>query len=123
MFLGELEKKVMDILWKNQGSVSVRTVMDELNASQTKHYAYTTVMTTLVRLHQKDIVKRKSVGRGFEYIPLQSQSDFLTSMSKQVIDGVAHQFGDVAVAHFVEALAQVDERNVKKWKSILDNHV
>ena len=56
--LGHLEFGVMEILWE-LGESSVRDVRERLN----RPLAYTTVMTTLERLHKKSLLGRRRVGR------------------------------------------------------------
>jgi len=62
--LGPLEAQVMQILWKC-GQGSVREVKQRLPGQS----AYTTVMTTLVRLYSKGLLQRREHGRGFIYSP------------------------------------------------------
>jgi predicted transcriptional regulator len=61
-----LELLCLKALWSlGQGNVhDVRRVM-----SQTRPFAYTTVMTLLDRLARKGIVSRRKTGRAFLYLP------------------------------------------------------
>src|SRR4029079_6417204 len=59
---GSLELRVLEALWRRESSASVRDVhADFPNA------AYTTLMTTMERLHRKGILNRERVGRAFVY--------------------------------------------------------
>ena len=59
MGLGQLERKVMDILWDAHGEcLSGREVADEI-----PDRAYTTVLTILERLRRKKLVKRSTDGK------------------------------------------------------------
>ena len=62
--LGELEREIMDVLW-DAGEASVRQVLEQLNARRvrTRHLAYTTVMTVMSRLADKELLSRELVGR------------------------------------------------------------
>jgi len=62
--LGPLEREAMQILWSG-GELSVRDVMQRLPAKR----AYTTVMTTVVRLFRKGLLKRRAEDRKFLYSP------------------------------------------------------
>ena len=62
--LGPLESQVIEVLW-SVGECSVRQVMQRLPMQA----AYTTVMTTLVRMFRKGMLERRSVGRKFLYSP------------------------------------------------------
>ena len=59
---GELE--VLKILW-DRGPSTVREVMDVLN--QSRHRAYTSVMSLLEVMVEKRFVKRRPQGRAFVY--------------------------------------------------------
>jgi predicted transcriptional regulator len=48
---GELENRVMDLMWGATGPMTPGQVHDEL--SKTRKLAYTTTMTILVRLYKK----------------------------------------------------------------------
>jgi predicted transcriptional regulator len=62
--LGELERRVMDVLWDEPGrEVTGRQVADRLDGN-----AYTTVATVLDRLVHKDLVARRMVGRAIRFI-------------------------------------------------------
>jgi len=69
--LGPLEFSVMEILW-DSGESSVRDVRQRLN----RPLAYTTVMTTLERLHKKCLLGRRRVGRAFLYSPRLSRQQW-----------------------------------------------
>ena len=69
--LGHLEFSVMEILW-DVGESSVRDVRQRLN----RPLAYTTVMTTLERLHKKSLLGRRRVGRAFHYSPRLSRQQW-----------------------------------------------
>ncbi len=47
------ERETMEAVWAAGGEVSVREVLDALNAGGGRRRAYTTVMTMLTRLHEK----------------------------------------------------------------------
>lgn len=63
--LGELELAVMEALWR-RAPASVKDVGQALAERQ---LAYTTVMTTLDRLHKKGLLDRDKQGHAFLYRP------------------------------------------------------
>src|SRR3989454_503838 len=65
-FLGPLEAEVMDRLWKRR-SATVRDIVVEL--ARTRELAYTTVMTIMVRLHEKGLLERVRDGKTYVYRP------------------------------------------------------
>lgn len=68
---GELEQRVLDLLWASDGPMTVAAVHRVLH--EERDLAYTTVMTVLDRLAKKKLVGRTLVGRAWEYTPARSQ--------------------------------------------------
>jgi BlaI family transcriptional regulator, penicillinase repressor len=62
--LTPLERRIMRVLW-DDGTANVQRVLKGLTGEP--HLAYTTVQTTLNVLYRKGKVKRKLVGRAYEY--------------------------------------------------------
>ena len=73
--LGELEQRVMDVLWAADGPMSVRQVLEVL--LDEKRLAYTTVMTVLDRLAKKDVVSRERDGRQWMYTPARDRASLV----------------------------------------------
>ncbi len=69
--LGPLEWRVLEALWAREGSTAVR----DLTAAFPE-IAYTTLMTTLDRLHRKGVLSRQKSGRAFLYRPRMSRAEF-----------------------------------------------
>jgi predicted transcriptional regulator len=70
--IGPLELKVLGVL-NNEANISVSDIQAALKA-QGHVLAYTTVMTVLVRLFNKDLVVRFKEGRQFRYSPAKKNS-------------------------------------------------
>src|SRR6266545_915207 len=67
---GTLELRVLEALWARGGEATVRDVLEAF-----PHAAYTTVMTTMERLHRKGVLDRRKDGRAFSYRPVSSRED------------------------------------------------
>jgi predicted transcriptional regulator len=80
---GKLEREVMESVWK-RGEVSVR----DIYVSFEERIAYTTVMTTLGRLHKKGLLDRRLDGRAFYYTARVSSEQFGQVVAKDVIGGL-----------------------------------
>lgn len=112
-FLGTLQTRVFRVI-AQRGPSSVREVMAEL---QRPHpLAYTTVMTVLGALHDKGILARTKVGKGFIYEARYTGPELRDRMAKHLIEGLVDDFGDVALAHFASALDGVDRRRLQKLR-------
>lgn len=70
--VGPLELEVLGIL-NSQPEQSVGDIQAALKKAG-RDLAYTTVMTVLVRLYQKDMVQRRKEGRQFLYSPAKSKN-------------------------------------------------
>src|SRR3979411_1298889 len=83
--LTPLERRIMHVLWDG-GAGNVQKVMQGLKGEP--QLAYTTVQTTLNVLHRKGKVKRKLVGRAYEYDSIVSQEAADSHAIKDVLKKV-----------------------------------
>jgi len=98
----------MEVVWQKQ-EISVRDLFDELQ----QRWAYTTLMTTLDRLHKKGILNRRKEGRAFLYSPRISQQQLDQGIATDLIDSLlAHGAGGSAplLSCFVEVVSEKDRR-------------
>ena len=72
---GELEQRIMELLWAADAPKTVADVHADLTAE--RELAYTTVMTVLDRLAKKALVDRKLVARAWQYTPSSSQAEVI----------------------------------------------
>lgn len=80
--LGNLELNIMRILWESGGWLDVKGVVTKLDDPR----AYTTIMTTLVRLHKKGLLDQKKIGRAFVYRPRVTQQAIVKRVLARVTD-------------------------------------
>jgi BlaI family transcriptional regulator, penicillinase repressor len=83
--LTPLERRIMRVLWDG-GAGNVQKVLQGLTGEP--QLAYTTVQTTLNVLQRKGKVKRKLVGRAFEYSAIVSQEAADSHAIKDVLQKV-----------------------------------
>ena len=115
--LGELELDIMEIIWQSSGPISVRIVTQILQKK--RKIAYTTVMTIMGRLTDKGLLKRTQSGKAYTYRSVYSKEKFLTRVSRQIIKNFIANFGDTAVAHFVNELEKMPIKRKAKLIKIL----
>jgi predicted transcriptional regulator len=100
--LGDLERKVMEILWTDFGTdVTVRHVEDRLPG-----YAYTTLLTVLDRLHKKDLVRRTKDGRAFRYTASTSREEYTARLMREALGAVADRAA--VLARFAETVTPAE---------------
>lgn len=115
--LGELESEIMEIIWRSSSSISVREVAETLKKK--RQIAYTTVMTVMGRLIEKDLLKRQESGRAYTYKPNYSKDRFLTKITRQIIKTLQAHFGEAAIAHFAQEVEKLTPDKRKKLDKLL----
>ena len=102
--LGDLEGAVMAALWAN-GEMTTPKVHELVGTE--RGLAYTTILTTLQRLHKKGLLDRVDRGRGHAYAPHISRDAFLETRAS----GLASQLfalGDAGLAAFLMEAQRLD---------------
>jgi predicted transcriptional regulator len=94
--LGPLEAEVMRVAWAAAEPLSVRMVLERLNEGRTPALAYTTVMTVMARLAEKEILRRHLNGRGYVY------EAAVPDAAGIAVRNLVRDFGDAAIAGFVD---------------------
>lgn len=97
---GQLEALVMGLLWDHDEWLTPRDVVDLIEDQHP--LAYTTVMTTLVRLWNKDMVDRRQRGRAFAYHPLVTRDEWAARRMHELLDAAGDR--TTALTHFVSSL-------------------
>jgi len=104
--LGTLERQVMDLVWQREAETSVWDAHAALGGA----LAYTTLMTTLDRLHKKGLLSRRKAGRAFIYTPRLARHEFERSMASELIGGLLS--GDEGVRPILSSIVEaVGERD------------
>lgn len=101
---GELEAQVLAALWAAPGPL----VPADVQAAVGGDLAYTTVMTILVRLHDKGVIEREKAGRAYAYRPVVAESDVVADQVRRLLER-GHDRAAV-LQGLVEGLAPGDEK-------------
>jgi predicted transcriptional regulator len=119
--LGQLEAQVMEAVWDAGEPVCVEDVRSRLE-EHGKDAAYTTIMTTMSRLHDKDLLEREQRGRAYYYVPALSRSELSDNVTRRVIDGLLSSFAEPAISYFVEAVGDEDPDRLDMLADVIDEH-
>ena len=115
--LGELEADIMRVVWQ-LGGATVKDVFEELYPD--KHLAYTTIMTVMSRLANKNVLKQDRSGTAYMYTPNVSQEEMANSMITQVVEKVMG--GRVApVLSFLLNKGDIDEEELDRIKKAIQD--
>lgn len=117
--LGELEKAVMEIVWKDK-KCSVRDVLNKIEND--RKIAYTTVATILHRLHEKGLVDKVSANSGFEYMPKMSKEAYTKQIANTFLNKFIGSYGDDAIASFAESVDSLPEKKRKYFLDLLNDY-
>jgi len=98
--LGPLEARILEVLWDHDEEMTVQGICDALDPRSN----YKTVMTVLGRLTCKGLLERRRRGKAYLYRPRTSRQEFARSVADGVVQGLLRDYGEVAVASFVDAL-------------------
>jgi len=104
---GALELRVLDALWGRPGLATVRDLEPAFPT-----VAYTTLMTTLDRLHRKGVLEREKAGRAFAYRPRLSREALLSMVAGDALAAILGPRGDElrpVVSFFVDAVRRDDK--------------
>lgn len=113
--LGELEQKIMNIIWDQNTPVAVKDVVAVLNDDS----AYTTVMTVMKRLVDKGLLNRELSGKNYVYIPKTEKKDFAKSKLEVLFESIVSSYGELAISQFVDALKK-NPHDLETLKEYLD---
>lgn len=100
---GELESTILAALWAANEPLTPAQVLAALDDD----LAYTTVMTTLARLHDKGAVSRERAGRAYAYTPASDAADVVAEQMRRLLDRGDHAS---VLARFVTTLDDADGR-------------
>ena len=108
----------MEALWSlGAGPVSVADVHRVLERS--REIAYTTVMTTMNRLVDKELLERSRDGRRNLYRARMGKDAFLREMTREVLHSLPAEGHDEAVAYLVEQVSEADEAELDRLERLI----
>lgn len=116
--LFDLEAEIMEIIWDLPlGEFAVSDVHDALQTQRT--IAYTTVMTTISRLFDKELLTRHKEGRRYLYRALLTRAQFISAMTQEVLNSLPPVGKEVAMAHLVEHVANADDDELARLEALI----
>lgn len=106
----------MNVVWgRKLVSFAVSDVLAIMEKQ--REIAYTTVMTTVVRLHEKGLLIREKDGRRYLYSPKLSREEFLQATARTVLDGAID--GHQAIAMLSERVSEASSADLDKLEALI----
>jgi predicted transcriptional regulator len=115
--LGDLEARVMERVWEEH-PISVRTACERLGGA----HAYTTIMTTMDRLHKKRLLRRRKDGNAFLYEPAMDRAEYQKRVVEAALTPLLEQGAAPVLAAFVEVAADLDEKHLEQLEKLIASH-
>ena len=113
--LTRLELQIMQVLWNN-GPSTVQAVQQSLPADP---LAYTTVQTMLNILQRKGRVKRKLLGKAYEYRPVLSRDKALREAASDMLDRMFNGSVEALLMSLVKS-NQLDADKLAKLQKLIE---
>ncbi len=117
--LGQLELKLMEILWSAQDPMAVRDVLGRLGRTK---LAYTTVMTTLDRLYKKGMLIRAKQGNAFAYEAAMDHDEYQRQVVAAAVRPLLEQGAGAVLSAFVDVAARVDAKHLVELERLIAAH-
>lgn len=114
--LGCLEQKIMNILWASSVGLKPGEVQKKLDNC----YAYTTVMTVLKRMADKNLVSRHLSGKVFYYSPVDNKEKFIKNNLSGIYDNLVKSYGKLAISQFVDVV-KANSEDLDSLKEFLNS--
>jgi len=102
--LGELEARVMEVVWDEGGWMNTREVLESLTGE--RRLAYTTVMTILVKLWKKGLLERHKDGRAYAYHAVHTREEWTARRMGELLAVADNR--SAALSHFVSDMSKSD---------------
>lgn len=116
--LFDLEAEVMEVVWGiDAEEFAVADVHRALEAL--REIAYTTVMTTVARLHDKGLLDRRRDGRRYLYRARMSRAGFIEQATREVLSSLPPIGHETAMALLVEQVAEADDGALDRLEALI----
>lgn len=116
MQLGELEKLVLNYLWREH----------EADAKQVHRYfeprrggTLNTIQSTLDRLYKKRLLTRSKSGHAYNYTPAMERKALLGVLIQTITDEIAKNDADAVLEAFVDISVNLDDRSLQRLEHLI----
>jgi predicted transcriptional regulator len=115
--ISKLEQEVMDIVWmKNE--CTVRCILAELQKK--RPIAYTTVLTVLQRLHEKNLLNKTDNCKTCTFTPKISKKSYSKTIAKGFLKNFVQTFGDTGVVSLAESIHALPQKQKQNFVEVVN---
>ncbi len=116
MRLGELEKLLLNYLWR-EGSADAKKAYTYFEES--RGGSLNTVQSALDRLFKKNLLSRVKCGHAFTYYPAVERKDLLGSLITDITQELAKNDSDAILEAFVDISTQLDGESLQRLEDLI----
>lgn len=104
---GQLEAEILGALWAADHPLTPGDVLEAIGAD----IAYVTVLSTLIRLHERGVVEREKQGRAHAYHPVRSRAETAAADMQALLDNAGDR--STVLQQFLELLPSSDQETLR----------
>jgi predicted transcriptional regulator len=119
--LGDLEARVMTVVWALGRPSSARTVHERV--AREHNVAIHTVITVLNKLVEKGLLRREKRDDLLHFEATLSEEEFRSQASRQVVEGILSFGPDAVTASFVDVLAERDPEQLAELARLIERRM
>ncbi len=116
--LFDLEAEIMELVWEEAWPSFTVTHVHEI-LQERRDVAYTTIMTTISRLFEKEILVRQKEGRKYVYQTAMTRSAFIAKMTKEVLNSLPPVGQETAIAFLVDHVSDASEEELDRLEALI----
>jgi predicted transcriptional regulator len=116
--LPEVETEVMAEVWRHRDEVTVREVVEGLNARSSRKRAYNTILTIMTRLEAKGLLRRRRAGRTHTYAAILDEEAYREARAAAGVCALIREFGDAALVHFARSIDELDDERREQLRRL-----
>lgn len=116
--LFDLEADIMEVVWaKRWTRFAVADVHREL--ARNREIAYTTVMTTVNRLFEKELLDRCRDGKRYVYTARMDRPQFDQAVAREMMQSFSQLAPEEAVALLVDRVSEADAQELRRLEALI----
>ncbi len=119
--LGDLEARVMRVVWSMGRPVPARAVHDRV--AREHDVTVHTVITVLNKLVRKGLLRRESRDDLLHYEPTLDEEAFRAQASRRVVEGILSFGPDAVTSSFVDVLAEHDPERLAALARLIERRL
>ncbi|KXK27246.1 MAG: Transcriptional regulator BlaI [candidate division WS6 bacterium OLB20] len=116
--LGDLEQRIMNVIWESDRPLKPAEVLKRMECD----LAYTTIMTVMKRLVDKDLLTRKKQGNVYYYSVATPKREYAKDNLGELFSSLVDSYGNLAISQFVETVRE-NPQDLKQLKEYLDKQL